>query len=110
MTVDPGSAGLQGAVDWTKFTDSHDIPEWVSTATSAAFKCSAIWQAAATTLSVMGRTEAARATNVLPPPVDSDAGQLASGQGRTALVRRFSKSRRSASATIRLIIATDSTG
>ena len=32
MTVDPGSASLQGAVDWTKFTGSHDIPEWVSTA------------------------------------------------------------------------------
>ena len=34
MTVDPGS-GLhrpRRAVDWTKFTDSHDIPEWVSTA------------------------------------------------------------------------------
>ena len=34
MTVDPGS-GLhrpRRAVDWTTFTDSHDIPEWVSTA------------------------------------------------------------------------------
>jgi glutamate dehydrogenase len=32
MTVDPGSASLQGGVDWTKFTDSGDIPEWISTA------------------------------------------------------------------------------
>src|SRR6202161_3188222 len=32
MTVDPGSARLQGGVDWTKFTDSGDIPEWISTA------------------------------------------------------------------------------
>jgi hypothetical protein len=32
MTVDPGSASLQGAVNWTKFTDSGDIPEWISTA------------------------------------------------------------------------------
>src|SRR5271155_1950948 len=32
MTVDPGSTSLQGAVDWAKFTDSDDIPEWVSKA------------------------------------------------------------------------------
>ena len=32
MTVDPGSTSLQGSVDWAKFTDSDDIPEWISKA------------------------------------------------------------------------------
>ena len=38
MTVDPGSASLQGAVDWAKFTDSDDIPEWVSKAYADAYQ------------------------------------------------------------------------
>src|SRR6202021_448222 len=32
MTVDPGSTSLQGSVDWAKFTDSDDVPEWISKA------------------------------------------------------------------------------
>jgi glutamate dehydrogenase len=38
MTVDPGSTSLQGAVDWAKFTDSDDIPEWVSKAYADAYQ------------------------------------------------------------------------
>ena len=38
MTVDPGSTSLHGAVDWAKFTDSDDIPEWVSKAYADAYQ------------------------------------------------------------------------
>src|ERR1700684_2627577 len=38
MTVDPGSARLQGGVDWTQVTDSGDIPEWISAADTDAYQ------------------------------------------------------------------------
>ena len=32
MTGHRGSTGLQGAVDWTKFAQPQDVPDWISKA------------------------------------------------------------------------------
>ena len=65
MTGHRGSTSLQGAVDWTKFAQPADIPEWISTAYTDTYQGPHDDEAAADRGSAEGSTAVAAVTPAL---------------------------------------------